>query len=936
MGSCQSVCGKEPKKKTPEPTSEKSPENEEEEEEQMEDIDNGVMVAKNKDNYFSKEDFEKIETRFPTYKEMSQSLAMSRIRPKHKKIKWRAADIIGNGSFGRVIMGLNLQTGAMMAVKQVQIGSTNNHTQQERITALEQEIEFLSQFSHKNIVSYFGSQKTKTNFNIFLEYVSGGTIADLVEKFGPLNETLIKRYTRQILEGLEYLHLRNIVHRDIKGANVLVDNDGTCKLADFGTAKRISAIVDGETKYMPSIRGTVNWMAPEVIRQTNLGRYSDIWSVGCTVLEMATGKVPWSNIIRPNATQFSALYQIGKAEGHPPIPDNLTPEANDFLKQCFKMNPAERSNVIALLNHKFLAGPDLDRSGQDKEIKAASASLGDEEKLKLMKNKAMTPVSARNKKPEILLKPDLDLSRNKSNYFKYKRNSNSGFVRSEEAESMQTFENNENAVKGLSHIIPEDDEKRSNAARLSSRHEDFDNQKLKTEDIENHRNKLKSLADIYGSANKVPSKQEVAGEEKSKAERNVSSPDPLASTYETTIQGINNANNGSKLSKISLNTAGKPNHISNKLDPLDIANIARDTGEAQHSRRRSKLRPLGQTSSRQTIHSQNDEEDLSSINASALGYAFRRGSKQQNGIDAERRRSHFGEAAEGYANILINPPIENEDPNKNNPIDEEVTPFSPKDKVLTYRQTLGQSLKMESPGVFNKADLDAENPESDHDDIEEVEEENCHTTTPVYQHQSMSSAKFGTLADPMSLSQAQNNLQNAESYKRFVSINQYGSNKAKEFLPFEVVSAGLEDIQFEEGNPMDTLEVGRPSFHHRDHKDVRAITEEDSAYDPKRSQNKLENSFKSSENVAGNKSDHEEFVEAVAHENQMKDDSISMEALEGQAHAQEEEEDNPMDKMSKYYRKSPTSARQRTTSDGFLQFESMKLQTNRNRQTQEE
>lgn len=143
----------------------------------------------------------------------------------------------------------------------------------------------LSQLSHKNIVSYFGSHKTKATFNIFLEYISGfyycpflsfmflgGTIASLIEKYGPLNENLIRVYTRQILEGLEYLHARNTIHRDIKGANVLVDNTGVCKLADFGTAKRISSIVEGETRYMPSIRGTVNWMAPEVIKQTNLGR----------------------------------------------------------------------------------------------------------------------------------------------------------------------------------------------------------------------------------------------------------------------------------------------------------------------------------------------------------------------------------------------------------------------------------------------------------------------------------------------------------------------------------------------------------------------------------------------------------------------------------------------------------------------------------------
>jgi len=502
---------------------------------------------------------------------------------------------------------------------------------------------------------------------------------------------------------------------------------------------------------------------------------------------------------------------------------------------------------------------------------------------------------------------------------------------------MQTFENNENAIKGLSNIIPEDEEKKSNAARLSSRHEDFDDKKLKTEDTNAQRSKLKSLADIYGSANKVPSKQEVPNEEKSKVERNVSSPDPLASTYETTtIQGINNANgfNGSKPSKISLGT-----NKHNKLDPLDINNIPRD--DPHHSRRRSKLRPLGQTSSRQTIHSQNDDEDLSSINASALGYAFRRGSKQQNGFDGlqiqERRRSHFGDAAEAYANILVNPPLneDEEDTTKKNPTNEEeeiVSPYSPKDKVLTYRQTLGEglkSIKLESAGVRNKADLDVDNPDTDDDiDVDENENEieNNETgqaVTPVYQHQSMSSAKLGTLADPMTLSQAQNNLQN-ESYKRFMSINQYGSNKARELLPFEVPSAGFEEIQLDDVHVMDTLDVGRPSFHHRDHKDINAITEEDSAYDPKRSQNKLENTFRSSENIAGEN----DLGGAGANENQ--DESISM---DGEGHIQEEKDGDP---MGKYLRKSPTSARQRTTSDGFLQFESTKLQTHRNPQNLED
>jgi serine/threonine protein kinase len=96
-------------------------------------------------------------------------------------------------------------------------------------------------------------------------------------------------YTKQILEGLEYLHVNNIVHRDIKGSNVLVDRNGVCKLADFGNSKRLYC-----TKNDNQIKGTAHWMAPEVIKQLKYGRFSDIWSLGCTIIEMATGSPPWS------------------------------------------------------------------------------------------------------------------------------------------------------------------------------------------------------------------------------------------------------------------------------------------------------------------------------------------------------------------------------------------------------------------------------------------------------------------------------------------------------------------------------------------------------------------------------------------------------------------------------------------------------------------
>jgi hypothetical protein len=127
-------------------------------------------------------------------------------------------------------------------------------------------------------------------------------------------------------------------------------------LTDFGTAKRISALVEGESKYLPSIRGTVNWMAPEVIKQTTVGRFCDIWSVGCTVIEMATGKAPWSQLLNKDANCVSLLYQIAQAKSPPPIPKELSNEAVDFLKQCFKINPTDRPNVMKLLNHKFISG----------------------------------------------------------------------------------------------------------------------------------------------------------------------------------------------------------------------------------------------------------------------------------------------------------------------------------------------------------------------------------------------------------------------------------------------------------------------------------------------------------------------------------------------------------------------------------------------------
>jgi hypothetical protein len=121
-----------------------------------------------------------------------------------------------------------------------------------------------------------------------LEYCIGGSVSKLLETYKSLSESIIRKYTQQILEGLEYLHCHNIIHRDIKGANILVDRDGICKLSDFGGAKIIEEEIDIRKQ---SFKGTPNWMAPETVKKLEYSRFSDIWSLGCTVIEMSTGKI---------------------------------------------------------------------------------------------------------------------------------------------------------------------------------------------------------------------------------------------------------------------------------------------------------------------------------------------------------------------------------------------------------------------------------------------------------------------------------------------------------------------------------------------------------------------------------------------------------------------------------------------------------------------
>lgn len=172
----------------------------------------------------------------------------------------------------------------------------------------------LSKLSHKNIVRFIGAHNDGKFYNLFLELITGGTLEDLYKKTNGLSEPILAVYTKQILQGLEYLHFKNIIHRDIKAANILIEENGQCKLTDFGSSKVLCA----EHK---TLTGTPYWMAPEVITQTGHNRFADIWSLGCTVYEMFTGRPPWSD----QQTGIMVLVKIVNATSPPPYPSDMSP-----------------------------------------------------------------------------------------------------------------------------------------------------------------------------------------------------------------------------------------------------------------------------------------------------------------------------------------------------------------------------------------------------------------------------------------------------------------------------------------------------------------------------------------------------------------------------------------------------------------------------------
>ncbi|NXP83388.1 M3K19 kinase, partial [Ramphastos sulfuratus] len=268
-------------------------------------------------------------------------------------VMWTRGEVLGKGAYGTVYCGLTSH-GQLIAVKQVVLDTSDQLTTEKEYQKLHEEVNLLKTLKHVNIVTYLGTCLEDNILSIFMEFVPGGSISSIIHRFGPLTEIVLCKYTKQILQGVAYLHDNCVVHRDIKGKNVMLMPNGVVKLIDFGCARRLAwvSLSGTQSEILKSVHGTPYWMAPEVINESGYGRKSDIWSIGCTVFEMATGKPPLASMDR-----IAAMFYIGAYRGlMPSLPDRFSGCAVDFVHACLTRDQHERPSALQLLDHPFVKG----------------------------------------------------------------------------------------------------------------------------------------------------------------------------------------------------------------------------------------------------------------------------------------------------------------------------------------------------------------------------------------------------------------------------------------------------------------------------------------------------------------------------------------------------------------------------------------------------
>lgn len=251
---------------------------------------------------------------------------------------------LGSGGFGKVKLAIHEYTGSKVAIKII----TKKLIKSQKISSkIQREIRLMKYFNHPNIIKLYQVLDTAQNIFVVMEYVSGGELFELVNDSRGFDEATSRRYFRQIIDGVEYCHQNLVSHRDLKLENILVDEKGVIKIADFGLSNFMK---DGQ--FLRTSCGSLHYASPEIVKGIQYtGAEIDIWSCGVILYAMLTGSLPFED-------ESKAVIVEKITKGAYMIPSQVSPLARDLVAKMLKVNPVERISIQEIKRHPWFVNTD--------------------------------------------------------------------------------------------------------------------------------------------------------------------------------------------------------------------------------------------------------------------------------------------------------------------------------------------------------------------------------------------------------------------------------------------------------------------------------------------------------------------------------------------------------------------------------------------------